>query len=512
MKKLLIGMALLIVGWLVLNGFGWAHDVVSSTVYAVESGKAMAARDQLARADVNLQNAFELAAQAVEPSVVSVLSSHAVKNIHWNHELPKFEMPFGVPGDMFKYFRKYLNEPPSAAQGDPQHHPLRMEGLGSGVIVTADGYILTNNHVVDAADQLTVQLSDSREFKAKVIGTDSKSDLAVIKIDATNLTPAMLGDSDTVHPGQWVMAVGSPFGLRETVTAGIVSAVKRANMGITDYESFIQTDAAINQGNSGGPLLDLHGRVIGINTAIVSRTGGFQGIGMAIPINMAHKIMDELIKTGKVSRAWLGAVIQPLTRDLATSFGYKEKEGILVAKVEPNGPGAKAGLKSGDIVISIDGQPVRNVAAFRNEIAGEKPGSVAVLKVWRDGKEQDLKIKLEQMPGMATLTSHKITGEKSPHYGIELSDATPALIQRYGLGENVKGVVVNSVESGSLAEMAGLTTGDVILQVQGKDIHSAKDATEALKQQDLSKGVRLLVQHGEMSRFVVIKAEGNATN
>jgi len=275
---------------------------------------------------------------------------------------------------------------------------FQQRGQGSGFIISKDGYILINNHVVGDADLIKVKLSDGREFKAKVIGTDPQSDVAVIKIDATNLPVLRLGDSDKLEVGEWVIAIGNPFGLSQTVTVGVVSAKGRSRIGINDYEDFIQTDAAINPGNSGGPLVNIHGEAVGMNTAIFSRSGGYMGIGFAIPINMAKAIKDQLLKKGKVTRGWLGVVIQDIDEELAKSFGLEKTEGVLIAEVSEGSPAEKAGLKQGDIILRLNGKKVDDLGELRNKIALTAPGTKVKLEVLRENKRRTIQVTIGEQP------------------------------------------------------------------------------------------------------------------
>ena len=335
-----------------------------------------------ATANSDFRRLFIDVAKVVRPSVVAVTS---VSTVETRTE----------EGNPFEWFFR----------GNPQQRgggKQKRQGMGSGVIVSRDGLVLTNNHVVADADELTVVLSDDRELAAELVGADPKSDIAVIRIKdkaaAAKLTPVALGDSAKLEVGEWVMAIGSPFGLKQTVSAGIVSAIGRGNVGIVDYEDFVQTDAAINPGNSGGPLVNLDGRVVGINTAIASRTGGNNGVGFAIPVNMARAVMDQLVDHGGVTRGYIGVFIGNLDEELARSFGYQGKAGVLVQDVAADGPGAKAGLAAGDIVMERDGKAVSDVSAFRNGIAAARPGTKVSLGVWRSGKRVNLAVTLGELP------------------------------------------------------------------------------------------------------------------
>jgi serine protease Do len=380
---------------------------------------------------------------------------------------------------------------------------FQQQGQGSGVIVDRQGYILTNNHVVNGMDDVKVTLSDHRSFPAKIVGTDPKTDLAVLKIDAPGLAPAELGDSSAMQVGDWVVAIGSPFGLDMTVTAGIVSATGRSNVGITDYEDFIQTDAAINPGNSGGPLVNLQGQVIGINTAISSSNGGNMGVGFAIPSEMAQTVMHSLIEKGHVERGWLGAVIQDLDEDLSKSFGYHGTEGVLLGDVLDGGPAQKAGLQAGDIVAKFNGQPMKDANELRQAVAATEPNTDANLVVFRDGKEKTFSVHIAQMESDSVVAS--TGGEKSVDLGITVRTLTPETAQELGYESDENGVVVTGVEPGSVAASLGIRPKDIIVAVGSQQIHGAGDFRKALDSKDLSKGIRMQVMRDGAKRFVFAK-------
>ncbi|WP_170136188.1 Do family serine endopeptidase [Nannocystis exedens] len=431
----------------------------------------------------DLEHAFERAAEAIAPSVVSIASVRKFKR-------PQLQVvPFGGLDGLFAPHRF---APPPAE--------LKQRGLGSGVIVSGEGYILTNNHVIEGADELEVELHDDRKLPAEVVGADPHTDIAVIRVRADGLKPASFGDSDALKVGQWVLAAGNPFGLSRTISAGIVSAVGRTSMGITDYEQFIQTDAAINPGNSGGPLIDLQGRVIGINTAIASRTGGSDGVGFAVPVNMAKQVMEQLITGGKVVRGWLGLMIGPLTPEMAESFGYTGKGGILVEDVAADGPAKQAGLKHGDIILERDGQPVTDVARFRNGIAQAAPGTRIELKIWRDRRAQTIAATLGSLPDPGTPAA----GAPWSGFGLRLGDLGDALRRRFDL-EAERGAVIVEVEPGSAAEAAGLRPGDVIEQVGDADVKTAAEARDKLAATDRDAAVRLRVRRGDHGQFFMLR-------
>jgi len=447
-----------------------------------------------------LSTAFEKVADMTTPSVVNVSSTRKARR-----------GPGGPKGDpFFDQFREFFGDDLSDRFGQPGMGPdsAPQQGLGTGVIIDSSGHILTNNHVVGDADEVTVRLHDDRTFKATVVGKDDRSDLAVIKIKAPNLVPAVLGDSDTLKIGQWVVASGNPFGLDNTITAGIVSAKGRSIMGGSQYEDFIQTDAAINPGNSGGPLIDLDGKVVGINTAIFSRSGGYMGIGFAIPINMARKVMESLIATGKVVRGWLGIGIQNLNEDLATSFGYGGTEGALVGHIEPNGPAAKASLRQGDIIVSLDGERMKNINQLRNRVAGIKPGTKVELDVWRDGKSIKSSLVIGQLPTTLPGLDEEEDSDETPaiDIGITVETLTPDLARRLK-SSRTSGVVVAKVRPGGLASRAGVAPSDVIISINGKPVGDVSEFRSAMRGVDLKKGFRLVIESQGMERFAFLRKE-----
>ncbi len=380
------------------------------------------------------------------------------------------------------------------------------EGLGSGFVVSKDGYILTNAHVVEGADEITVRTNDERDLEAKLVGSDPQTDLAVLKVEDGKLDALELGDSDSLRVGQWVVAAGTPFGLSSSITSGIVSATGRSNLRIADYEDFIQTDAAINPGNSGGPLLDLEGKVVGINTAIFSRSGGYMGIGFAIPINMAKDVMNSLMADGKVTRGRLGAWIQDLNDDLAESFDYDSRNGVLIGDVDPDSPAGKAGLQSGDIVLEYDGEPVTKADDLRMRVAGTKPGEEVELEIWRDGKRRTVEVEIGELEN-ETLAEDHPAAQLDQGVGMIARTLTPEISQQLGLEGDVKGAVVTEVEPFGPAADAGIRQGDVIVQVQNAPVRSVEDLRRELGKPDLEKGARVVVLSGGSRRFAVLKAK-----
>ncbi len=445
-----------------------------------------------------LSRAFGEVADRIKPSVVSI---HSVKRFGGPERGTRGPTPLPPDSPWREFFGDEFFE--RFFGGNFPNAPYVQQGVGSGVVVSNDGYILTNHHVVGGADEVRVTLSDGRNLDAKVVGTDSKTDLAVVKVDASNLSSASLGNSDQLRVGEWVVASGNPFNLAHTITAGIVSATGRANVGIADYEDFIQTDAAVNPGNSGGPLVNLNGEVVGINTAIFTRTGGYAGIGFAIPINMAKTVMRALIDKGEVVRGWLGVSIQPLTEELAQSFAYDWSQGILVGDVTPGGPADKVGMKAGDIILEMGGQPVSTIHQLRNVVAATAPGTTLRFTVFRDGKRNELDVKVgEQEKEQPTPEGRR--DRVTSDLGMTIETLTPEMARQLG-EEELRGVVVTSVEPWGVADKAGIRARDIIVSVQGQRISSVPEFRDAMERADLKRGVRLVVRSGGAQRFVFLR-------
>jgi serine protease Do len=373
----------------------------------------------------------------------------------------------------------------------PFDRERRGGGMGSGVIVSPDGYILTNNHVIDGAREVTVTLPDKREFTGRIAGTDPKTDLAVVKVDGTNLPFVPWGDSSKLQVGEYVLAVGNPFGLSSTVTLGIVSALGRGRMGITQYEDFIQTDAAINPGNSGGALVNTRGELVGINTAIFSQTGGYQGVGFAVPTSMGKPVYESLVKTGKVVRGYLGIGIQDLNQDLAKSFGLKDSKGALVGEVKEESPADQGGLKQGDVIIGYQGTPVEDAVTLQRLVTKTPVGTAAKVKIIRDGHEKEFAITIAEQPEPTKIARAEAGGTDHALAGIVVQDLDRETAKELGLKGKVQGVVVTSVEPDSGAEQAGLQPGDVISEINRRPVKSVKDFERASSQ--LKKGDQALI-------------------
>ena len=417
----------------------------------------------------------------VARNAAAVVNVSVAGKVRRTAEAPDF--PSLEPGDPFyEFFRRF--------QGAQPHGEQRVRGQGSGFIVREDGVILTNAHVVDGADEVTVRLADKREFKAKVIGADKATDVAVLKVEARGLPVVKTGASAKSRVGEWVLAIGSPFGFESSATAGIISALSRA-LPDENYVPFIQTDVAVNPGNSGGPLFNMAGEVIGINSQIYSRSGGYQGLSFAIPIEVAMKVEGQLMKTGQVQRGRLGVTIQSLDQSLADSFGLSSPTGALVSGVEPGGPAAKAGLEAGDVILAVNGQPVDTSNALPPLVADLAPGETAKLKVWRQGREREIKVQVGRQAQVATAKA----GESTPAVGGRLGLS----VRPVEVGEG-RGLYVEQAQGA--AAKAGIRRGDVILAVNGEAVASV----EALRAQigKADKRVALLVQRGEMRLFVPV--------
>jgi serine protease Do len=461
----------------------------------------------------SLSKAFRDAAEQVLPSVVMITNTPAVAQVsndqgrppeNWWDENPFGDMFPGLPGpDLHRFFRELPSVPEMPRHG--------MQGMGSGVIVDPSGVILTNNHVVDSGGKITVRLHDGREFEAVEVKQDPKTDLAIVRIQgATDLKAAKLGNSEETLVGDWVIALGQPFGLEGTVTAGIVSA-KGRGIGITARENFIQTDAAINPGNSGGPLVNLKGEVIGINTAISSNSGGYQGVGFAVPINLAKWVGGQLEKHGVVHRAYLGVMIQPVTQPLAEQFGVKVHEGVLVTEVQPNTPAGRAGLKSGDVIVEFAGKAVANPQELQGVVERTDIGGKATVVVVREGKRMNLTVTLDEQPENYGLARNESRGFSKPEsstfdkLGLQMETLSPEVAEQLGL-KGTSGVVITDVRTGSPADQAGLESGMVITQANHKPVKNLDDFRKATDNQALEKGVLLLVRTSDGARFVVLKA------
>ena len=473
-KKIVL--ALIMAGALVGGGYGFSTAVKVSDVTAN-------AATQISETQMVPANFSELA-EKVRPGVVNIQVVKTVKNAGF-----AFPRSFGNPfGDFFGPF----------SDENHQRSP-EQQGVGSGFVISSDGYILTNNHVVDGADRIKIKLADGKEYEGKVVGRDPKTDLAVLKAEgASNLHSLKLGDSDALKVGNWVVAIGSPFGLEETVTAGIVSAKGRV-IGSGPYDNFIQTDASINPGNSGGPLLNMAGEVVGINTAIFSESGGNVGIGFAIPVNMAKEIAPQLREKGHVTRGWLGVGIQRLTPELAKSFGLKEEKGALVSQVVQGGPADKAGIERGDVIVEFDGKKIADANELPRIVALTPVGKTVDVKVLRGGKAVDREVKIAEMDRKEKVAD---VATRQP-LGMTVQNITPEIAKGLGL-QTETGVVVASVVPGSPAAKADIRSGDVIQQVNQKPVKDVEDFKQKIESVKDHETILFLIQRGESSLFAAL--------
>ncbi|MHC4992508.1 MAG: DegQ family serine endoprotease [Planctomycetota bacterium] len=468
-----------------------------------DSDPASRRSDGAAAADA-LAGAFKDAARSVAPSVVHITAIDRTELAGSGRGMPDFGPPFGqhpFGQDFFRRFFDGMGPNGSVPPGRPRPQGFTAgpdrQAQGTGFIVSDDGYVVTNNHVVAEAEEVKVKLDDDREYEATVVGRDPETDLAVLKIDAAGLTAVTLGASEAVEVGEWVIAVGSPFGLEQTVTAGIVSATGRSGMGLTTFEDFIQTDAAINPGNSGGPLVNLHGEVVGVNTAIQTRSGGNNGIGFAIPSDLVRTVMQDIIDDGKVTRGWLGVQIQPLSGELAASFGLEHARGVLIADVMQDGPAAAAGLETGDVVLAIDDQRVDTPRELLHAVALSEPGEAILVDLIRQGREQQLSAVLGERP-----SAGQSAGGAAPTTRDDLGlTVRPPAPNETRAG----GVVVESVQPGAAAAKAGLRPGDVIVRVGLHEIADVAGFRSAIDGTDLETGVALLIERNGSRQYVVLK-------
>jgi serine protease Do len=469
----------LIAGLVVSFSLGaWSYS------YADEGQISRQSTDLLTKID----QATEEIVEAVRPAVVNISTTRTVKV--QKSANPFFEDPF---------FKRFF--------GDQFSTPKERKSfsLGSGVIVDSKGYILTANHVIQGADEIKVTLYDKREFKGKIVGTDAMTDIGVIKIDADNLPTIKMGDSGKLKVGDSVLAIGTPYGLSQTVTRGIVSAVGRADVGIADYEDFIQTDAAINPGNSGGALVNVRGELVGINTAIFSTSGGYQGIGFAVPTSMAKSVMESLMTKGKVIRGWLGVTIQSLTPELAQQFDMKEGKGVLVGDVVEGGPAEKAGIQRGDVITKFEGKKIEEPYQLRNMVANTAPGQKAILTIVRENKTIKKTVTIGELPAEMQKTS---AGQEYNNLlkGVIVQDLTPEIAGNLNLPQKLKGVVVTSVAGDSPASMV-LTQGDVIQEIDRQRITDVKDYEGVVSKIKPGNDILLLIYRGGTSLYITLSSK-----
>jgi serine protease Do len=448
-------------------------------------------------AKVTFEDGFATIAKRAVPAVVNVSSSKVIRTPGGGIPSPFFSDP------LFRQF--FGNSLPKDFQIPPSAE--REHSLGSGVIVNSDGYILTNNHVIDGAKDIRVSLGDKREFQARIVGADAKTDIAVLKVDSKDLPVLAFGDSSKMQAGHFVLAIGNPFGLNQTVTMGIVSATGRGGLGIEDYEDFIQTDAAVNPGNSGGALVNEQGDLIGINTAIVSGgSGGNQGVGFAIPGNMARNVMEQILKNGKVTRAWLGVSIQPVKQDIAKAFRLPETYGALVGDVTKDSPAARSGLETGDIILDVDGQKIQDSRDLQLKIGNMSPGTTVKLTVFRNGATREIAVKLAEIPGTAAQTAVVSENRGTALRGISVSALTPDVTSQLKLPASTKGVVVTNIDPASAASEAGILQGDVIQEVNRKPVAGVAEFDRAMQSAGEQPALLLINRNG-MTSFIVVPAQ-----
>jgi serine protease Do len=468
-----------------LTAYEFEKPVKAATAAAAPAAAAPALDDNSVSALLSLDHAMEALAARVTPATVNVTVVSKRSGVASNqgdgsendgdndsNGIQQFFGPFG------KQFGRQFNFGPQMRPGPQIEH-----GLGSGVIISPDGYIVTNNHVIDGAVDIRVTMTDRRILSARLVGADPLTDLAVLKIEGNNLPSVPMGDSTQLHPGQTVLAFGNPLGFRFTVTRGIVSALNRPNPFAADRRSpgqFIQTDAAINPGNSGGPLVNAHGEVVGINTFLVSETGGFSGMGFAIPTQIVKHTVDSLIKYGKVNHGYIGIGISDVTPEEAKFFHVDNASGAVVTQVEPNSPGAKAGLKVGDVITEINGKNVSDAGALQVEVGEKEPGTTLHVKALRDGHSVDVPVTLEAMSKSDHDNQTSDATHGKPRWGLGLGDLTPDLRQQLQASDEVHGAVIQQVLPGSPADNAGLQQGEVITEVNRQPVHSAADVQKAL--------------------------------
>jgi serine protease Do len=480
-----------------IAAIGWAAALRAAPAPAAGTSSTLDTEEL--RIIKRTSRAFADVAKKATPAVVFIQVEKTIEAGFGGPSSPLND-PFGFFGDDFleRFF---------GGRGSPRvPRQFRQVGQGTGFLISRDGYILTNNHVVGDADKITVKLHDGREFAAKRIGSDPRSEVAVIKVDAAGLPFIEMGDSGALEIGEWVIAIGNPFGLSATLTVGVVSAKGRSNIGIAEYEDFIQTDAAINPGNSGGPLLNIEGKAIGINTAIFSQSGGYMGIGFAIPIDMARVIKDQFVKHGKVVRGFLGVQLnrEDIDDELAQSFGLKKAAGVLVAEVVKDSPAQKAGVQNGDIILKLDGREVRDNGSFRGAVALLPPDTLVRMTVFRDGKEIEIKAKVAPFPEDA---APDVAAQLLEKLGFSVRDLTPDLAARLGYGAG-EGVVVDGVVPGGPAANGGLQPGLLIMTVNRVPVASAEAFQKALVEASKNSRVLMRVRHARHTWYVLLRLDG----
>ncbi|OQW46122.1 MAG: hypothetical protein A4C66_06760 [Nitrospira sp. HN-bin3] len=490
----------MIIGFVVASDLGWlsnGHAVPDSSAVAPQASPPIVRPVSTAPQPIlgGANQTFVDIARSVKPAVVNIYATKSGRG----------EGSGGTPFDD-PLFRKFFGDEFFRKFEHPKEKKER--GLGSGVIVDSNGLIITNNHVVGKADEIRVTLSDKREFKAKLIGTDPKTDVAVVKIEATGLPTVSWADSDKLEVGEFVLAVGNPFGLTQTVTLGIVSALGRA-AGIAEYEDFIQTDAAINPGNSGGALVNVRGELVGINTAIFSQSGGNMGIGFAVPSNMAQSIMGQLVQTGKVVRGWLGVSIQELTPELASQFGITETKGVLVSDVMEDSPAKKAGFERADVIVEYDGKPMDSPTHLRNAVAQTPVGKKVVVKIIRDKKAKTIDLTIVEQPKSMSQSGEEDGGDSATPTGIlsslDVRELNEELTSRYGLKSSERGVVIVRVKAGSTAEEMGVREGDIVLEINRQAVTSVKAFERIANKLPKDQAVLLLLKRQGRTIYLTLR-------
>ncbi|MEW6002037.1 MAG: DegQ family serine endoprotease [Nitrospirota bacterium] len=486
-KKIFIGISILLMGFLL---GGLTYYILGKITMQKGGYLPYTATPKVPRQIMETSKAFSEIVNVISPAVVNISTTKVLKR----NSGPFLEDPFF---DLFSPFHDFRIP-----------KKWKEQSLGSGVIVSSEGYIITNNHVVERADEIKITLFDKRTFRGKMVGADPKTDIAVLRIDADNLPTIQWGNSENLQVGEFVLSIGNPYGLNHTVTMGIISAVGRANVGIADYEDFIQTDAAINPGNSGGPLVNIKGELIGINTAIFSRTGGYQGIGFAVPSNMARLIMDHLVKKGKVVRGWVGITIQELTPELAQKFNLRQTKGALVSDVARNSPAEKAGIIRGDIIVEFNGREVKDVSSLRNMVAQSKVGTEISMKLLRASKEYAVRVIITELPIEMTevLSSQQPEdSELETFTGLTVTDLTKEIARQLGLSKEERGVIVARVEPGSIADEAGIKKGDIIKEVDKKKVENLEDFNRITSIIKRNETVLLFINRGGQKFYLTLQ-------
>ena len=499
-KRSFLRVARMLAGGAAVLAIGACFPGAPGAGVAMADTEASAARvpEQQVAAGLALQKTFEAVSKAILPAVVNISTTSLVSTTP--RMPPMFDDPF---------FKKFFGGPFGPGGGAPAPRKHVERSLGSGFVISSDGTIVTNNHVVKNATKVTVLLSNKKSYQARVIGTDPMTDIAVIKINPSEPLPVVTwGDSRTVDVGMIVLAMGSPFGLTQSVTMGIVSALKRSNMGIEQYENFIQTDAAINPGNSGGPLVNLRGEVVGMNTAIYTTNGGYEGIGFAIPVTMVRQVVQDLITKGKVVRGWLGISIQNVTPVIVKQFGLKKNSGVLVSDVLPGSPAEKSRLKRGDVVTKVDGIDVEDANDLRMHVARIVPGKVTILTIVRAGETRTVDVRVGELPKKLAMNRRSEEGSTG-HFnnvlkGMRVLDLNSEIRQQLNLGPDVHGIIIQAIQQGSAVEVAGLRRGDIVVEIDRKPVRSVSDFVRIARRIPKDAEVLLTILHDGRHSYVSV--------